>query len=1316
MLKLLGLFTLFGSGPASSGGESPVHKIQDHPCGFPDHDIETAEECFSAATKAAGKDASDRATITLETHESSSGPSCMFSSKYDSVIFADGTGGLSNAFHYVCEMAAHHLPNAYAPMLFMCMVLVISIFAQALSCVLPKFLCLPHTVFLFIFGFIAALAVGEMETKISYSLYTFQKVDPHIIFWALLPPLLFEDSAGQHWHVLLRVLPNCLLIAVPGVIINTVMTGSVIFYTYSEQPSALLDFPTCLMLGSILSATDPVAVVGTLHSLHAPDKLSALISGEALLNDGSAVVLFEIFFGVAKKTVEFTVGHALLEFLQLAGGGVLVGVAFAIFLHFSLQAFCHQFQMQMSLIIASFYLCYFISEDRSIHVSGVLSVVTLGFYMSAMGNFHIQGHDMHEYHAIIGFIAHVANESIFVLAGLVCYGYVVSREGSDWNPASEINILEALLLYVLIHISRGLTIFALWPFLRRAGYGLCVKEAVVLVFGGLRGAVGLALAMMVDLDISPNALSVGTSGRVGFHVSAITLLTLIVNGSLVGKMYRFLRVYKDASCHKMLLCRALESAEEEARKRIVDLERNWFFHNTYFDIVLRSVPNLSLIEAGGEHRENKAAPASAGGGGRRRGSVTGNEFISKRKSTMIDGRDTMVSGTLPPGKLESQLRIVALRAADDNKSGKKNRFCQKLKYRRPHSVKNALFLSHHTGDEAMSGHMSNIVTSAMQQNLINASDQQAIEKSKPTMIPKRKSSFTSVANAVRMSSKLLDGPLSQSKFSMKTLSSLGRVLENEPESPKRLREPGQVILKNPFGSFSPTFNQLLQTSTLSSMAIDLDSLKRPTRGVQMNTQNLGQSPSKDGLSRETIMPSADETNKEEAPLSRSPKPTADASQYPTLLNIDAIKGNNYDSVVVEGMTPRASIRKPKIGINCRERYSFLDQGASGNFYCGCILPDKATEENSVMPANTNRGSFSSPRIGRIQTCASDYGQCADCIRLQSRIETREIGWGPATLTDEQRERAKAGWNKVRSVFRKKIRFMNAFQLSTSSDESESLLTTSMSTQMKRHSIADMMRAQILDDDESSAEIYQTVLNSANARVRQMFDTDTISVTCFKLFLECLEHGEEAIAGELRPYGFLKRDSSKIYKCNHRTQMEQCLNVVWESLKEHLKGSPSFGIRVVEKIIPNQSMNSSLALHVTWKRLQRDVELVLTYVMIHEAQLDEISLYSDFPKMRRSVTSLISKSKSECLYAIQMKNPILFALIEHILAIRMVILIKRKVLEDFAALGVVKSEDFDSICHCVIEPALKTLEKFVPTMDFLPYNSRTRLTNEHPRDQ
>jgi hypothetical protein len=71
------------------------------------------------------------------------------------------------------------------------------------------------------------------------------------------------------------------------------------------------------------------------------------------------------------------------------------------------------------------------------------------------------------------------------------------------------------------------------------------------------------------------------------------------------------------------------------------------------------------------------------------------------------------------------------------------------------------------------------------------------------------------------------------------------------------------------------------------------------------------------------------------------------------------------------------------------------------------------------------------------------------------------------------------------------------------------------------------------------------------------------------------------------------------------------------------------------------------------------------------------------------------------------NPILFALIEHILAIRMVILIKRKVLEDFAALGVVKTEDFDSICHCVIEPALKTLTKFVPTMDFLPYDEEDK---------
>lgn len=254
---------------------------------------------------------------------------------------------------------------------------------------------------------------------------------------------------------------------------------------------------------------------------------------------------------------------------------------------------------------------------------------------------------------------------------------------------------------------------------------------------------------------------------------------------------------------------------------------------------------------------------------------------------------------------------------------------------------------------------------------------------------------------------------------------------------------------------------------------------------------------------------------------------------------------------------------------------------------------------------------------------------------------------------------------------------------------------------KKHSLAEMLRTQVLEDDESRAEVYQTVMNSATARLKQMFEAQTITVTCYKLFLECLDHGEEAIAGELRPYGFLKRDPSRIYKQSHAYQMECCLDVVWESLRDHMKDNPNFTIRILDKLCPTRFYNSRLNLYIHWKRLQRDVELIIAYVMIHEAQLEEISLYNDFPKIKSRLMRILGKASSSYLYAMQCQNTVLFALMEHVLAIKMVILTKRKVLEDFTQLGVLKAEDFDMICECILNPAMRQLSDFVPTADFLP---------------
>jgi NhaP-type Na+/H+ or K+/H+ antiporter len=124
-------------------------------------------------------------------------------------------------------------------------------------------------------------------------------IDPHLLLFSFLPALLFADSMGLNWRLWKRCLPQCLLLAGPGVLIGTVLTACVGFYIFPYGWS----WREAAMFGSILSATDPVAVVSILKELGAPDQLTMCVSGESLLNDGTAIVLFNMFLALALSDV-----------------------------------------------------------------------------------------------------------------------------------------------------------------------------------------------------------------------------------------------------------------------------------------------------------------------------------------------------------------------------------------------------------------------------------------------------------------------------------------------------------------------------------------------------------------------------------------------------------------------------------------------------------------------------------------------------------------------------------------------------------------------------------------------------------------------------------------------------------------------------------------------------------------------------------------------------------------------------------------------------------------------------------------------------
>ena len=116
----------------------------------------------------------------------------------------------------------------------------------------------------------------------------------------MLPPPIYSSASHMNYHVFNKVQNQAILLAFPGMIASLFLTGILCRFTLAEFGGYAWNWEVCFLFGAIVSATDPVAVVAALEELGAPEKLSSVIDGESLLNDGSAMVAFNIFLELAK--------------------------------------------------------------------------------------------------------------------------------------------------------------------------------------------------------------------------------------------------------------------------------------------------------------------------------------------------------------------------------------------------------------------------------------------------------------------------------------------------------------------------------------------------------------------------------------------------------------------------------------------------------------------------------------------------------------------------------------------------------------------------------------------------------------------------------------------------------------------------------------------------------------------------------------------------------------------------------------------------------------------------------------------------------
>ncbi len=341
---------------------------------------------------------------------------------------------------------------------------------------------LPHSVALVIFGILAGALLtywGWAGADAAADLF------PGIILHVLLPPLIFESAYNLDFGDLRRDLVPVTVMAVFGLVLSALVVGWGLYFLLA------LPLLPSLTFGVLISATDPVAVVALCKDLGVPKRINVLIEGESLLNDGTAIVLFNLMLALTLSPPEGALlPYAAAQFLKVVCGGVAVGLGVSLITSILLRFTARTSSAQLGLTVAAAYLS-FIVADHHFHVSGVISTMIVGLYLGSRARLEFSREALYGMHFIWEFLALSANIVVFFGVGITVH------------PDTILPALALVLpTMVLVYAARAASVAAsLWPLNRlRCCEPIDGATQAVLVWGGLRGGLALALVLLLPAD------------------------------------------------------------------------------------------------------------------------------------------------------------------------------------------------------------------------------------------------------------------------------------------------------------------------------------------------------------------------------------------------------------------------------------------------------------------------------------------------------------------------------------------------------------------------------------------------------------------------------------------------------------------------------------------------------------------------------------------------------------------------------------------------------------------------------------------------
>jgi monovalent cation/hydrogen antiporter len=395
-------------------------------------------------------------------------------------------------------------PVLYAALAVLVITAVVNLTARRLN--------LPGPILLVVAGTVLALLPGLPRIELP----------PDLVLLVFLPPLIYYAAFGMSWQAFCQHLRPIVLLAVGCVVFTTMMVAAAAHWLIG------LSWPVAFVLGAIVSPPDVVAPLAIARRLGVPSRITAVLEGEGLVNDATALVLFK-FALAAALTGTFSLVHATMTFAAIVVGETLYGLLVG-WVMLRLRHWANEPLIEVTLSLLTPFVAFWL--PYAVGGSGVLATVVTGLYVGAKGVDLIRSKTRLQALFIWAFVTYLIEGAVFLLTGLQARAVIDGLEAMSWGQlffyALAISGVAIVVRFVWVFPA---TYLPLWlsPRLRQRDPTPKWQDPFVIAFTGIRGVVSLAAALSIPFMISQDQLFPDRR-LILFLTFSVIVVTLVLQG------------------------------------------------------------------------------------------------------------------------------------------------------------------------------------------------------------------------------------------------------------------------------------------------------------------------------------------------------------------------------------------------------------------------------------------------------------------------------------------------------------------------------------------------------------------------------------------------------------------------------------------------------------------------------------------------------------------------------------------------------------------------------------------------------------------